>query len=139
MLEICPQLGPLPEGMTRVRLKVLSGREAIAQDARLSSVQFEEEFLTERQAVAEDLMLGARLARGLDEGLVSYAQDLLGDASEVTLDRLMEEGYLSDSLRPRRRGGSWATSSMESCGTLRETPRRLRGGARSGSEGLVPG
>ena len=90
--------------MTRVRLKVLSGREAIAQDARLSSVQFEEEFLTERQAVAEDLMLGARLARGLDEGPVSYAQDLLGDAFEVTLDRLMEEGYLSDSLSPTEKG-----------------------------------
>lgn len=104
LLEACPQLGPLPEGMTRVRLKVLSGREAIAADARLSSVQFEEEFLTERQAVAEDLMLGARLARGLDEGLVSYAPDLFGDAFEVTLDRLMEEGYLSDSLSPTEKG-----------------------------------
>lgn len=104
LLEVCPQLGPSPEGMARVRLKVLSGREAIAEDARLSSIQFEEEFLTERQAVAEDLMLGARLARGLDESLVSHAQDLLGDAFEVTLDRLMEEGYLSGSLAPTEKG-----------------------------------
>lgn len=104
LLEACPQLGPIPEGMTRARLKVVSGREEIARGASLSSLALEEEFLTERQAVAEDLMLGARLACGLDAGLVAYARELLGPCVDETLDRLVREGFLSDALAPTQRG-----------------------------------
>lgn len=104
LLEACPQLGPLPEGMARARLKVISGREEIARGASLSSLAFEEEFLTERQAVAEDLMLGARLACGLDAGLVACAHDVLGPSVDGTLDHLVREGYLDDALAPTQRG-----------------------------------
>ena len=104
LLETCPQLGPLPEGMARVRLKVLSGRDKISGDARLSSLAFEEEFLTQRQAAAEDLMLGARLACGFDAGLVAYARDLLGTPVDETLERLVREGYLDDALAPTEKG-----------------------------------
>lgn len=104
LLEACPQLGPLPEGMARARIKVLSGREEIAADPRLSSLEFEEEFLTERQAAAEDLMLGARLACGLDAGLVCYARDLFGPSLDETLGRMIREGYLDDALAPTERG-----------------------------------
>lgn len=104
LMEACPQLGPLPEGMSRVRLKVLSGRREIAEDSRLSSLVFEEEFLTERQAAAEDLMLGARLACGLDAGLVAYARDLLGHSVDETLNRLVREGYLNGFLAPTEKG-----------------------------------
>ena len=65
---------------------------------------FEEEFLTERQAVAEDLMLGARLASGLDAGLVAYARNLLGQSVDETLNRLVREGYLNDALAPTEKG-----------------------------------
>ena len=104
LLEACPQLGPLPEGMTRARLRVVSGRDQIAANGRLSSLAFEEEFLTERQAAAEDLMLGARLACGLDAGLVAYTHDLLGESVDKTLNRLVREGFLSDALTPTQRG-----------------------------------
>ena len=104
ILEVCPQLGPLPKGVSRVRLKVLSEGKAIADGARLSSLSFEEEFLTERQAAAEDLMLGARLACGLDFGLVSYARAILGKAFDQTLERLRGEGYLDGSLAPTEKG-----------------------------------
>ena len=104
LMEACPQLGPLPEGMSRVRLKVLSGRREIAEDSRLSSLVFEEEFLTERHAAAEDLMLGARLASGLDAGLVAYARDLLGHSVDETLNRLVCEGYLNGFLAPTEKG-----------------------------------
>lgn len=104
LLEACPQLGPLPEGMARARLKVVSGREEIARDASLSSLAFEEEFLTERQAAAEDLMLGARLACGLDAGLVDYTHDPLGPSVDGRLERLVREGYLDESLAPTQKG-----------------------------------
>lgn len=104
LLEACPQLGPLPEGMARARLKVISGREEVARGATLSSLAFEEEFLTERQAVAEDLMLGSRLACGLDARLVAYARELLGPCVDETLDRLVREGYLDDALAPTQKG-----------------------------------
>lgn len=104
LMEVCPQLGPLPECMSRVRLKVLSSRQEIAEDPQLPSLKFEEEFLTERQAAAEDLMLGARLASGLDAGLVAYARDLLGQSVDETLARLVREGYLSDALAPTEKG-----------------------------------
>jgi hypothetical protein len=90
--------------MARARLKVISGREEVARGATLSSLAFEEEFLTERQAVAEDLMLGARLACGLDAGLVAYARELLGPCVDETLDRLVREGYLDDALAPTQKG-----------------------------------
>ncbi len=104
LLEVCPQLGPLPDGMTRVRLKVLSGRDEISNNRGLASLSFEEEFLTERQAVAEDLMLGARLARDLDAGLVSYARSILGPSLDERLERLVGEGRLDDSLAPTEKG-----------------------------------
>ncbi len=74
----CPQLPEPALGSTRLRLRVLSGRRQLAADPRLSSLSFELEELDEGQTAAEDLMLGARLSRGLNPALVSHARGALG-------------------------------------------------------------
>ena len=48
----------------RARLTVETGRRELAADPRLSALSLSLEFLNEDQAVAEDLMLGARLVEG---------------------------------------------------------------------------
>ena len=58
-----------------------SPRDALACNHSLASLDAEVEFLTANQAAAEDLMLGMRMARGADPGLLQYARQLLGEAA----------------------------------------------------------
>ena len=67
-------------------------------------MSFDLEFLTLQQALAEDLMLGARLSFGLSEALVASSRRSIGREVDVTLRRLVDEGFLDESLVPTQQG-----------------------------------
>ncbi|KXB62512.1 putative oxygen-independent coproporphyrinogen III oxidase [Olsenella sp. DNF00959] len=105
----CPQLPEPAPASARLRLRVLTGRRAIAEDPRLSSLSFEVEELDAGQAAAEDLMLGARMTRGLDPALVSHARLVLGGGCvQAALDDCVARGLLARDgggrLAPTHRG-----------------------------------
>ena len=105
--EACPRLPEPPSGVVRVRLTVRTGRRELAADPRLSSLSFSLEFLTGPQAIAEDLMLGARLVAGLRSELVSRAREVFGARLDATLEALLGDGLLverDDRLAPTERG-----------------------------------
>lgn len=104
----CESLPVAPTGTSRVRLTVLNSRGQIASDPSLESLRFSLEFLSESQSAAEDLMLGARLADGLDPGLVAHAREVLGhNVVDDCLGGLLADGYLSraeETYVPTNRG-----------------------------------
>lgn len=108
-LKLCEKCGSLsapPAGVSRARLTVKNSRLEIARDPRLSSLRFDIEFLTEAQAAAEDLMLGARMRAGLDPNLVSHARRVLPSLDECLMG-LVADGYLTardGRLAPTERG-----------------------------------
>ena len=107
LLGVCPQLPAAPEGARRVRFTVETPRHELAADPRLSALSFSLEFLTEAQAVAEDLMLGARLVEGLRGELVARARELFGVRFDDTVDALLARGLLAEKngrLAPTQRG-----------------------------------
>ena len=104
LLEVCPQLPPMPEGCLRVRLTCTSSSRSIALGPELCKMSFDLEFLTLQQALAEDLMLGARLSSGLSEPLVTSGRRWIGPDVDITLGRLIDDGFLDESLVPTQRG-----------------------------------
>lgn len=103
----CVQLPEASADAARVRLTVTTPRRKLADDPRLSSLSFSLEFLSEAQAVAEDLMLGARLVEGLRPELVLRARELFGARFDDTVDGLLSKGLLAekhDRLAPTERG-----------------------------------
>ena len=103
----CPQLPGVPEGIRRVRLTAETPRRQLAEEARLSALSFSLEYLSEPQAVAEDLMLGARLVEGLRPELVARARALFGPRFDDTVDVLLARGLLAeknDRLAPTEQG-----------------------------------
>ena len=103
----CPQLPQAPDDARRVRLTVETPRGELAAKPSLSSLSFSLEFLTEPQAVAEDLMLGARLVEGLRPELVSRARELFGVRFDDTIDALLARDLLADKngrLAPTEQG-----------------------------------
>ena len=105
--EACPRLPEPPLGTVRVRLTVRTGRGELAADPRLSALSFSLEFLAGPQAVAEDLMLGARLVEGLRPELVSRARELFGARLDAALEALLADGLLAERgglLVPTERG-----------------------------------
>ena len=104
----CESLPVAPSGTSRVRLTVLNSRAQIASEPSLASLRFSLDFLSEPQSAAEDLMLGARLADGLDPGLVAHAREVLGcNVVDDCLGGLLADGYLSragETYVPTNRG-----------------------------------
>ena len=92
--EACPQLPAAPVDARRVRLTIETPRRELAQDPRLCALSFSLEFLSAPQAVAEDLMLGARLTEGIGPALVSRARSLLGPALDDTRADLLDRALL---------------------------------------------
>lgn len=90
----CPNLPQAPAGTSRVRLTVMNSAQEIADAPGLRNLRFSAEFLTPAQAAAEDLMLGARLSRGLDPGLVEHARVLLPELDDC-LSNLVRDGFLA--------------------------------------------
>ncbi len=98
----CPQLPRVPADVSRVRLTVTSGRRQIADDPSLGSLSFSLELLDECQAAAEDLMLAARLADGIDPALVSHARDAIGRGEvDEALGRCLDLGLLAPTAKGR--------------------------------------
>ena len=107
LLEVCPQLPATPVETQRVRLTVETPRRELSEDPRLCALSFSLEFLTEPQAVAEDLMLGARLVEGLRPELVVRARELFGGRFDDTIDDLLARGLLAEKssrLAPTEQG-----------------------------------
>ena len=104
---VCPQLPKPPVDAARVRLTVESGRRQVAEEPRLSALSFSLEYLSEAQAVAEDLMLGARLTEGLRPELVARARGLFGSAFDDAVSELLARDLLSEKngrLAPTEQG-----------------------------------
>ena len=103
----CPRLPQPPEDAVRVRLTVRTDRRELAAEPRLSALSFSLEFLNEAQAVAEDLMLGARLVEGLRPELVTRARGLFGVRLDDAVDALLARGLLAEKegrLAPTEQG-----------------------------------
>ena len=84
-----------PQNAVRVRLVVLDAPRKIAEDASLFSTEFDVEFLTQREAVAEDLMLHARLMEPISPALLDEAELVFG-ASRLhdVFDACVRDGLL---------------------------------------------
>ena len=107
LCAVCPRLPEAPADTARVRLTTETGRRELADGPRLSATSFSLEFLNESQAVAEDLMLGARLVEGLRPELVRRARELFGARLDDTVDDLLARGLLAERggrLAPTERG-----------------------------------
>lgn len=103
----CPRLPEPPVDAARARLTVETPRRELAEDPHLCTLSFSLEFLTEPQAVAEDLMLGARLTEGLRPELVAHARELCGSRFDDTIDELLARGLLAEKngrLAPTEQG-----------------------------------
>ena len=100
-----PSLPKPPDNAFRIRLTCTTAPERLIKEPALAAQSFDVEFLTKREAVAEDLMLGARLVDGLDPSLVAYANEALGDERVTAcLDTLVEDGFLNSHHAPTPRG-----------------------------------
>lgn len=99
-----PQLGKPPADAARIRLSCTTDRAYLAAHPALSEQSFDVEYLSLRESLAEDLMLGARMSCGISPALVSRARDVMGAELGDCLSSLIADGYLAESLAPTRRG-----------------------------------
>ena len=67
-----------PKDVARARLVVLDSPRKIAEGASLFSTEFDVEFLTHRESVAEDLMLHARLTEPIAPALLGESEQVFG-------------------------------------------------------------
>ncbi len=84
----------LDEQCHRVRLTITSTARKIAAARAISDLHFDLEFLTAKQAAAEDLMLESRMVRGISGSLLDHARALIGTSLDRTLERLMNNGFV---------------------------------------------
>lgn len=73
--QACPSLPEPPSSAARVRLTVETTRAEVAADPRIAALSFSTEFLSHREAVAEDLMLAMRMTSGVGPGLLARARE----------------------------------------------------------------
>ncbi len=107
--KIYKSLPALNRDAVRVRMSTtISGASqlSIAEHTKAahSSPCFDLEFLTLREALAEDLMLAARMNAAIDAELLHMANNVMGDAISHTLAELVRRGLLSNQLQPTQRG-----------------------------------
>ena len=104
-----------PQDAIRVRLVVLDSPKKIAEGVSLFSTEFDVEFLTHREAVAEDLMLHARLTEPIAPALLDESEQVFGALTlqEVfdacVQDELLEcvdaaDSGIKTSYRPTKKG-----------------------------------
>lgn len=104
-----------PQDAIRVRLVVLDSPNKIAEGVSLFSTEFDVEFLTYREAVAEDLMLHARLTEPIAPALLGESEQVFGALTlqEVfdacVQDELLEcvdeaDSGIKASYRPTKKG-----------------------------------
>lgn len=84
-----------PQDAARARLVVLDSPRKIAEGASLFSTEFDVEFLTHREAVAEDLMLHARLMEPISPALLVESELVFGASRlQDVLDLCVHDGLL---------------------------------------------
>lgn len=84
-----------PQNAKRARLVVLDAPRKIAEGASLFSTEFDVEFLTHREAVAEDLMLHARLMEPISAALLDEAELVFGVSHlRGVFDACVQDGLL---------------------------------------------
>lgn len=84
-----------PQDAARARLVVLDSPRKIGEGASLFSTEFDVEFLTHREAVAEDLMLHARLMEPISPALLVESELVFGAPSmQKVLDLCVHDGLL---------------------------------------------
>lgn len=90
-----PTLPEPSERAARLRLTVASSTDELISARVLRDLRFDVEQLSEREAVAEDLMLAARMTDGLSTALLGRGRDVLGAARvDACLDGLVRRGLL---------------------------------------------
>ena len=90
-----------PQDAIRVRLVVLDSPKKIAEGVSLFSTEFDVEFLTYREAVAEDLMLHARLTEPIAPALLDKSEQVFGvSCLQDVLDTCMRDGLLEHVCAP---------------------------------------
>ena len=84
-----------PQDAARARLVVLDSPRKIGEGASLFSTEFDVEFLTHREAVAEDLMLHARLMKPISPALLAESELVFGASRlQDVLDLCVHDGLL---------------------------------------------
>ena len=79
----------------RVRLVVLDSPRKIAEGTSLFSTEFDVELLTHREALAEDLMLHARLMEPISPALLAESEQIFGASHlQDVLDACVRDGLL---------------------------------------------
>lgn len=93
---LLPQLPALEQKTERVRFTCASTIEEIIGVRGLSELHFDVEQLSAQEAVAEDLMLGARMTRGFSDALLQEASMLIGKLRvQETLEDLVKRNLLT--------------------------------------------
>lgn len=93
--EAVPSLPSPGEDAVRIRLTVSSRTDEVIEARSLRDLRFDVEKLDAREAVAEDLMLAARMTDGLPPGLVARARAIVGaERVDECLGRLEARGLL---------------------------------------------
>lgn len=95
LAEKSTSLPARPQDAARARLVVLDSPRKIAEGASLFSTEFDVEFLTHREAVAEDLMLHARLMEPISPALLVESELVFGASRlQDVLDLFVHDGLL---------------------------------------------
>ena len=88
-------LPPRPQEAARARLVVVDSPRKIAEGVSLFSTEFDVEFLTHKEAVAEDLMLHARLMEPISAALLAESELVFGASRlQDVLDACVQDGLL---------------------------------------------
>ena len=94
--SVVTALPELSEDTERARLTIASATSEVAKARSLADLEFELEELNAREAVAEDLMLAARMSDGIPADLLARANDTLGAARvSACIDSLVNKGLLA--------------------------------------------
>ena len=94
--QVWKTLPNLPSDIVRVRITCTDSRASFIRNPGLSQRKASLEFLTLPQVLAEDLMLEARLAQGIEPDVINYAEEVLGAQTlHATFDRLIDLGLMT--------------------------------------------
>ena len=104
-----PGLPPAPPQAARVRLTCTSLPDELLAARGLAELAWDAEFLSAREAAAEDLMLGTRMSAGASAAVVERAREAIGaQAVDATLAAVQARGLATlteeGSLAPTTRG-----------------------------------
>lgn len=95
LVEQNTSLPARPQDAARARLVVLDSPRKIAEGTSLFSTEFDVEFLTHREAVAEDLMLHARLMEPIFPALLAESEQVFGVSHlRSVFDACVQDGLL---------------------------------------------